>query len=45
MALINTEGVKAFLPRNVADGMIKETQSLSTVARLSGRGADEVRQR
>ncbi|AZR06369.1 phage major capsid protein [Trueperella pyogenes] len=37
MALINTEGVKAFLPRKVADGMIKETQSLSTVARLSGR--------
>ncbi|WP_255313926.1 hypothetical protein [Trueperella pecoris] len=37
MALISTDSVKAFLPHNVADGMIKETQSLSTIARLFGR--------
>ncbi|MGV9196721.1 phage major capsid protein [Arcanobacterium canis] len=36
MALINSSGVKMFLPHNIADGLIKDTQSLSTIAKLSG---------
>ncbi|WP_216395526.1 phage major capsid protein [Arcanobacterium phocae] len=34
--LITTETSKVLLPRNIADGLVKETRSLSTVARLSG---------
>lgn len=37
MAIFSTAEAKVLLPRNIADGMIKETRSLSTVAKLSGR--------
>lgn len=37
MALINTDTTKVLLPRNIADGVIKDTISESTVAKLSGR--------
>lgn len=37
MAVISTETTKALMPRTIADGMIKKTQTLSTVAQLSQR--------
>lgn len=37
MAVFSSSDAKVLMPRNIADGMIKETRTLSTVARLSGR--------
>ena len=37
MAVFGTNETKVMLPRNIADGMIKETRTLSTVAKLSAR--------
>lgn len=37
MAVFGTEDAKVLLPRNIAEGMITEARSLSTVAKLSGR--------
>ena len=37
MAVFGTAEAKVLLPRNIADGMIKGTQSTSTVAKLSAR--------
>ena len=37
MAVFGTNEAKVLLPRNIADGMIQESRSLSTVAALSGR--------
>lgn len=36
MAVFGTSDSKVLLPRNIADGMVKKTQSTSTVAKLSG---------
>lgn len=36
MAVFGTAEAKVLLPRNIADGMIKEARTLSTVAKLSG---------
>lgn len=35
MAVFGTNEAKVLMPRNIADGMIKEAKSLSTIARLS----------
>ena len=37
MAVFGTADAKVLMPRNIADGMIKQSKSLSTVARLSNR--------
>lgn len=37
MAVFGTAEAKVLMPRNIADGMIKQSKSLSTVARLSAR--------
>jgi len=37
MAVFGTTDAKVLMPRNIADGMVKETQTGSTVAALSGR--------
>lgn len=37
MAVFGTNEAKVLMPRNLADGMIKGSKSLSTVAKLSGR--------
>lgn len=37
MAVFGTAEAKVLLPRNIADGMITETRTTSTVAKLSGR--------
>lgn len=37
MAVFGTADAKVLMPRNIADGMVKETQTGSTVAALSGR--------
>lgn len=37
MAVFGTAEAKVLLPRNIADGMIQESRTLSTVAALSGR--------
>lgn len=37
MAVFTTADAKVLMPRNIADGMITETRTLSTVAKLSGR--------
>lgn len=37
MAVFTTADAKVLLPRNIADGMITQARSLSTVAKLSGR--------
>lgn len=37
MAVFSTADAKVLMPRTIADGMVKESKSLSTVARLSGR--------
>jgi len=37
MAVFGSNDAKVLLPRNIADGMVKETRSTSTVAKLSGR--------
>lgn len=37
MAVFGTAEAKVLMPRNIADGMIKETRTTSTVAKLSGR--------
>lgn len=37
MAVFGSTDAKVLLPRSISDGMVKETQSTSTVARLSGR--------
>ena len=36
MAVFGTSDAKVLLPRTIADGMVKETQTTSTVAKLSG---------
>lgn len=36
MAVFSTTDAKVLLPRNIADGMITESRTLSTVAKLSG---------
>ena len=36
MAVFSSTDAKVLLPRNIADGMIQKTQTLSTVAKLSG---------
>ena len=35
MAIFNTTNASVLMPREIADGMVKKTQSLSTVALLS----------
>ena len=37
MAVFGSTDAKVLLPRTISDGMVKETQSTSTVAKLSGR--------
>lgn len=37
MAVFSSEDTKVLLPRNIADGMISEARTASTVAQLSGR--------
>ena len=37
MAVFGTADAKVLMPRNIADGMIKQSKTLSTVARLSNR--------
>lgn len=37
MAVFGTNETKVMLPRNIADGMIQETRTLSTIAKLSAR--------
>ncbi|WP_347031729.1 phage major capsid protein [Brevibacterium paucivorans] len=37
MAIFSTKEAKVLMPRNIADGMIKETRTESTVAQLSNR--------
>lgn len=37
MAVFGTADAKVLMPRNIADGMITQTRSTSTVAKLSGR--------
>lgn len=37
MTLFTSEDAKVLMPRNIADGMITQARSLSTVAKLSGR--------
>jgi hypothetical protein len=37
MAVFGTTETKVMLPRNIADGMIQETRTLSTIAKLSAR--------
>lgn len=37
MAIFSTTEAKVLLPRNIADGMIKDSKTTSTVAQLSGR--------
>ena len=36
MAIFNSTNAQVLMPREIADGMVKKTQSLSTVAKLSG---------
>lgn len=36
MAVMDTNTLKGFLPRNIADGIVKDVTSMSTVAKLSG---------
>lgn len=37
MAVFSSTDAKVLMPRNIADGMVKETKSTSTIAQLSGR--------
>lgn len=37
MAVFGTQQAKVLMPRNIADGMIKATKTLSTIAKLSAR--------